>query len=124
VLTKEQLAEIDEYLNNLSLSPEQIHNLCHNLENTVSAEEFAKGCEDYQMKLFGRCPTAEKIKTIKNAVKLILPDVELWHPIVTGYGKIYKCNHCGGLLADSTNDGHENDCKGQKALQVLWDLLK
>lgn len=31
---------------------DEIHNFCHNLEKTVSLEEFKRGCKEYQNKLF------------------------------------------------------------------------
>jgi len=37
----------------ISLTPEQIHSLCHNLPSTVSREEFEEGCRLYQDKLYG-----------------------------------------------------------------------
>lgn len=37
------------------LKPEEIQNLCHNLPTTVPLEEFARGCEAYQKKLYGKC---------------------------------------------------------------------
>lgn len=44
---------------------EEAHNLCHNLEMTVTAEDFCKGCEAYQKKLFGRSPTADTIESLR-----------------------------------------------------------
>ena len=38
---------------------EEIHNLCHNLQNgtaPVSLEQFAEGCRQEMLKLFGSCP--------------------------------------------------------------------
>ncbi len=35
------------------LTPEQVHELCHDLPSTVSLPEFARGCIEYQRKLYG-----------------------------------------------------------------------
>lgn len=37
-------------------TPEEIHNFCHNLHGTVSAEDFARGCMEEQRKLYGFAP--------------------------------------------------------------------
>jgi hypothetical protein len=31
------------------LTPDEVHNLCHTLDSTVSAEEFCAGCEKYRV---------------------------------------------------------------------------
>jgi hypothetical protein len=38
---------------------DEIHDICHNLHGTVSAEEFAAGCRAEMIKLYGRCPLDE-----------------------------------------------------------------
>lgn len=37
------------------LTPSEIHNLCHNLRS-VSVEQFAEGCRQEMLKLYGTCP--------------------------------------------------------------------
>lgn len=37
-------------------TPEEIQNFCHKLPDTVSAEDFAKGCMAYQTQLYGSSP--------------------------------------------------------------------
>ncbi len=53
MLKEDIVLAIKEAIN--ELTPEEVHNLCHNLEKTVSLEEFDRGCAKYQTKLFGRC---------------------------------------------------------------------
>lgn len=43
-------------------TPEEIHNFCHKLPDTVSAGEFAQGCADYQRKLYGCAPHADSVE--------------------------------------------------------------
>lgn len=38
------------------------HDLCHDLHGQVGPEEFAKGCEQEQRKVFGCAPTADKLE--------------------------------------------------------------
>ena len=55
----EQLrAELDR-LKSGEFTKEEVHNFCHNLESTVSAQEFCNGCERYQQELYGKSPITE-----------------------------------------------------------------
>lgn len=58
-LLAELLAERERLLRG-EFTPEEIHGICHNLHGTVSAEEFAAGCEAEMRKLYGRCPWTER----------------------------------------------------------------
>lgn len=42
------------------IAPEEIHNLCHNLEKTVPRCEFEKACADYVDRLYGQVKEREK----------------------------------------------------------------
>lgn len=54
-----------------NLTPEQVHNLCHDLEKTVSPAQFTEGCKTYQKKLFGQSPIADLEQANKAANALI-----------------------------------------------------
>jgi hypothetical protein len=80
-------------------TPEELQNLCH--EQQGNAESFAQGCCAYQVELFGRSPTADKIKereeALSNANKLI---EELSKELEELQDKLKKpCAGCG----DSTH---------------------
>lgn len=67
---KEKLEEIKLDIIN-SLTAEQVHNLCHNLEKTVTPEQFTEGCKQYQKRLFGQSPIADLEQANKAANALI-----------------------------------------------------
>jgi len=58
-----------ERLRGGNFTPSEVHDFCHILPETVTPEEFAKGCEDYQVKLYGRCPTREHIEKLETLLK-------------------------------------------------------
>jgi hypothetical protein len=54
-----------------NFSPEEVHNICHNLEITVPVEEFCKGCALEQKKLYGRAPDAEDAAGWRDYINLL-----------------------------------------------------
>ena len=42
-----------------NFTPEEIHNFCHKLPETVSRCEFNKWCQEYQDKLYGKSEVPE-----------------------------------------------------------------
>lgn len=50
------------------------HNLCHDLHGKVNAEDFAKGCEAEQRRIYGCAPHADEVERlqgiINNALKI------------------------------------------------------
>lgn len=63
LVTRGLISECDRLLSG-KFTKDEIHNICHNLHGTVSAEEFAKGCSDEQRKLYGCAPDADRIRDI------------------------------------------------------------
>lgn len=49
-------------------TPEEIHNICHNLHGTVNAEEFAEGCRKEMEKLYGECPWTKRLEKLEQDV--------------------------------------------------------
>lgn len=43
----------------------EFQGLCHNLPENCKAEDFDRGCREYMNKLFGFCPSEEKIKALQ-----------------------------------------------------------
>jgi hypothetical protein len=65
---QELLAEV-ERLQAGNFTKEEIHNICHNLHNTVSLEEFAAGCKAEQIRLYGTSdPPSLKVEMSAPAV--------------------------------------------------------
>lgn len=58
---------------------EEIHNLCHTLPKIVSACEFAKGCEEYQKKLYGHSPTELENQRLREAIGELIEAGDLFH---------------------------------------------
>jgi hypothetical protein len=54
----EQAAEI-ERLKRGEFTPEEIQHLCHRVAETVSADAFARGCAEYQRRLYSEAPDAD-----------------------------------------------------------------
>ncbi len=44
-------------------TPEEIHNFCHKLPETVSAKDFASGCMAYQTQLYGSSPVMDLLRS-------------------------------------------------------------
>jgi len=79
----EQAAEV-ERLKRGDFTPEEIHGLCHNLQSTVPAEEFAAGCAEYQRKLYNESPDADaRNELIAHAARLERERDELRQQIET-----------------------------------------
>lgn len=57
-LVKEAVTELRR-LRRGEVTPEEVHNFCHNLSDTVTIEEFADGCSREMVKLFGGPAVAE-----------------------------------------------------------------
>jgi hypothetical protein len=67
-------------------TPEELQNLCH--EQQGNAESFAQGCCAYQVELFGRSPTADKIKELEAKIEQFKKDVDFsneygWYALVS-----------------------------------------
>lgn len=58
------LAEV-ERLRSGNFSPEEIHDICHNLHGKVSARGFADGCVAEQRKLYGVAPDADEVEQLR-----------------------------------------------------------
>ncbi len=43
-------------------TPEEVHNFCHKIPETVSAQEFASGCMAYQTQIYGNSPVMELLR--------------------------------------------------------------
>lgn len=50
-----------ERLKRGDFTEEEFQNLCHNTDIQAGFDVFAKGCEAYQQKMFGRCRTKGKV---------------------------------------------------------------
>lgn len=48
---------------------EEIHNFCHKIPATVSAQEFASGCMAYQMEIYGSSPVMELLRDTDRILK-------------------------------------------------------
>lgn len=57
-------------------TPEEVHDICHNLHGKVSAEEFAAGCAAEQRKLYGRAPDADMKEGYRKSYELMLAGME------------------------------------------------
>jgi hypothetical protein len=47
------------------------HNLCHDLHGKVNADDFAKGCEAEQKRIYGRSPTEDTIASLRQQVETL-----------------------------------------------------
>ena len=60
-LIRKQIKELDR-LRSGDFTPEEIHNFCHKLPETVSAKDFASGCMAYQTQLYGSSPVMNLLR--------------------------------------------------------------
>lgn len=72
-------AEI-ERLKRGDFTADEIHAMCHKLEALVPAGEFARGCADFQVKLYGRAPTRDALERLKNTISELLTLVHQPNP--------------------------------------------
>jgi hypothetical protein len=63
---RELVAELAR-LKSGKFTAEEIHNICHNLHGTVSAEGFEQGCDSEIRKLFGRNPCRDALRELADA---------------------------------------------------------
>jgi hypothetical protein len=62
-------------------TPDEVHEFCHSLGDTVTAEAFANGCAAYQRSLYGRAPSEDHVNQLMKRVEeleaIAMPDYAL-----------------------------------------------
>lgn len=64
------------------------HNLCHDLHGKVNAEDFAKGCEAEQRRIYGCAPHADRIAELEAEIERLKRTAWTIEMIVDGFNKI------------------------------------
>lgn len=112
------------------LAPDEIMNLCHNLDKTVPVEEFAQGCVDHIKKLYGSCPLVKSGEQLPQYLQndLQRSQARLQHiqtllTILQWYGK-YLTQAAMVVLRQSSNKWYDEPEEWQNQIIDLCQHLK
>jgi hypothetical protein len=62
------LRDENERLKSGRFTKDEIHDICHNLHGTVSAQDFADGCAEEQRRLYGCSPDRDELAALRQQV--------------------------------------------------------
>lgn len=86
-------------------TPPEIQNLCHDLNKSVSAEEFCQGCEAYQLLLYGRSPIKD-LRERLNTVQTRLSEADR---------VIERMKNAAGHIHSIATEKDRGECEGMRA---------
>lgn len=111
-----------ERLRSGKFTAEEIHNFCHNLHGTVSAEQFADGCAAEQIRLYGRAPDRDA-RLCVNCGKLLIgtwPSNDLRRAFVEG-AQWWEFKSKGATMWPSDRDVAEQEAETRYAKPARTD---